>query len=275
MNKPRRITDPFAPIFTEPDAEITDDTALDLLNYAYQHEWHYTAGDYDLDESVFEIKCFQTAFVKLGLLAYKIKKYRCWSKRYSSFQDFCEKALGVKHWTINRTIEAARVMLELAQAGFTILPTCKTQCEPLWKIFSNFGTEGLIEAWQQVIDRLKPKMISKESISQVLGIERKKSKRQVLLEQLEEKAFKRGQTLEEFVEEILEEEEPSGETDPEKLAEWEADLENLVASEGQTKQLSLVSQIKENIFENLAMLSNMVSNHSLVKIIFSEVQFLT
>ena len=81
-------------------------------------------------------------------------------------------------------------------------------------------------------------------------------------------------TLAEYLEENLLSNEEVEEVKPEKIAEWEADLENLVEEGSKNPQLSLVERIKDLISENLSALSVLINDQILIKNIYSQVQFL-
>lgn len=248
----KHIVNPFRPIWDEPDEIITDWNAQDLAYYAEDLENNYISGDFDIHECIFDLKSFQTSFVKIGLLAYKVKVYKIWKKEYKSFKEFCEKALQVSHWQIEKCIRAARIMLELIQAGFKILPNCKSQCEPLWTIFKRSGTEKLVKCWQRVIDTTKPHNISNSSICESLGIRKKDHRRKQLLDRLREKAIREGMSLDDYLESILNEQEETEPVEPEKIEEWEEDVEALVEErDREVRKVSFFTLPLKSVWEGL------------------------
>ncbi len=257
------------------DIEISITTAQDLIGYADNFHRNYISGDFDLAECIGELKREQMSFVRIGLLAYKIKVYRIYKKAYSSFQDFCERALEVSHWQINRTIEAARVVLELAVAGFEILPKCESQCRPLYKILANFGLEELLDNWQRVIDSLKPNQITAKSICEVLGMESKDTHIRVdrdLAARLQKKAASEGKSVRELLEEIVEEEDEVEEVEEEKLANWQTDLELLVEEEDAKQPTQQKYPSSFGQFSLARLWQNLIAD---MQTIFYQVQFLT
>lgn len=222
------IADPFASLYQAPDEDVLQPESVeDLIHYAWSLE-ESLAGDFDLKTVITEIKSQVLSFVRTGLLAYKVKVFKLYRNVHKNFRVFCEKALGVSHWQINRTIEAARVVLELAQAGFSVLPTCEAQARPLNKLH---GAE-LYAKWKMVVNSLEPHTITSNRINEVLGVETKaKSLRlpKELYEQLKNRALELGLSIEEFLHLVLNEDNGVGLVDEDALANWEQDLETLAS----------------------------------------------
>lgn len=257
---------PFNHLWQPTDQEIIDQNVDEIIDYA-RTLGDRISGDFDLTQVIFELKDNTYSFVRTGLLAYKVQVYKTYKKVYSSFQEFCEKALGVSHWRIKRAIEAARVWLELARAGFSILPKCESQCRPLWKLFKFAGSNELIANWQTVIETLQPHKITQTTICQILGMESKEVNIRLdrdLLKRLQQKATSEGKTIEELLSEILEEDDRVEEIEDEKLANWQDDLELLIQERSSRQSFSLQPMVQ--LWESL------VSN---LRTIFYQVQFLT
>jgi hypothetical protein len=243
---------PYLPVFFETYAEENgikwESHIEELVDNA---RWFDDDGADNLKYSIFRIKSNSLSFVETGLLAYKIQVKRLWSKSYKNFQDFCKRALGVESWQIKRTIEAARVVMELVAEGFNILPKNESQCRPLWKILLEEGTEALVEAWEKVT-KLKPHQITEKSICEVLNIQKKETKLQKVLNKLREKAIEEGLSLAEYLEEnLLLEGKQTKEIEEEKIEEWEEDVKQLVKEHDEHDREKKVSSFFTSTISNV------------------------
>lgn len=222
-SKKNFLVDPFASLYqTSENKKLNNESIENLIHYAWSLE-ECIPGDFDLKTLVTEIKDQIFSFVRTGLLAYKVKILKLYRKGHKSFKTFCEKALGVSHWQINRKIEAARVVMELAQAGFSVLPTCEAQARPLTKLY---GVE-LCDQWQKVVDSLKPHTITSNQINEVLGVETKTASLRLpkkLYEQIRKKALEMGLSIEQLLNTVFEDDEEVDVVEEEILSRWEEDL---------------------------------------------------
>lgn len=117
-----------------------------------------------------EIKNHLLSYVRVGLVAYRVKLYRLYrhsQQKFKTFQEYCEKGLGKSSWVVNKLIKAANVTLELAKAGFTQLPQCEAQARPLTK----FTGDTLTQKWQEVIDSTPPHRITATHVSAIVDDE--------------------------------------------------------------------------------------------------------
>jgi len=230
--RPGAVSDPFTPLYFYSEEDFTlDDASAELFDYGYMID-DMIPGDFNLKAIITDIKSNALSFVRTGLICYKVKFLRLYQKSYSSFKDFCEKAIGVTSWQVNRNIESSRVVMELIQNGFTILPNCEAQARPLTK----FHGYELCEKWQEVIDNLPPHKITSNSIMEVLGMESKITTLRIpkiLKAKLTAKANEFNLTIEEFLTLICEEdielliEDLYGDVDEERMKNWEKDLQNI------------------------------------------------
>ena len=229
------VTDPFTPLYHQPDEEVAHSELVEeLLSYAAILE-DQIAGDFKLPQIIAEIKENFLSFVRTGLLAYKVKVYKVYRRTYGSFKKFCEKALGVTHWQINRIIEAARVVLELAQNGFEILPQCEAQARPLTK----FTGPELCANWQTVIDTTPSHKITLNSINEILGVETKAANIRLpkeLYERIRARALELGLSVQQLLDMIFSKDNEVSPVEKEKMAAWEKDLEALNNQEEEENQ---------------------------------------
>lgn len=221
----------------------------DLLTYAaeLEAEGHYITFEW----ADSEIKNHFLSYVRVGLVAGRVKLYKLYRHTHPqvlSFAHYCEICLGKSLWYVNRLIEAARVTLELARAGFTILPQCEAQARPLTKFFG----DELISKWQEVLDKIPSHRLTAAGIAAIVDGELKSQKRQVCIEgeiwsQLTEKAILTGMSPAQLLRKLVQEyepEPPTEETDtassverdedrvtpvtPQQLADWIEDLQQLL-----------------------------------------------
>jgi hypothetical protein len=145
--------------------------------------------------------------VRVGIVAAKVRRYRLYqlaTQKFTSFRDYCERALGKTQWHINRIIEAARVVLELAREGFELLPQNEAQARPLVK----FSGEELIAKWQEVIDSCPPHRITANHIAEIVAPGASPQQRAIKVDadvysQLQEKAAQSGMTTQQLLKKLI------------------------------------------------------------------------
>jgi len=207
-----------------------------------------------------EIKQNLLNWVRVGLVAAKVRYYKLWKDKFSSWQEYCEKELGKAKWQISKTIKAARAMIYLAEAGFETLPTCEAQMSKLLKAAPK--ETDMIESWRKVLEEVPKHLISANAIGRVFGEEPQKKRISVksdLHERLERKARDLGISVEQLLEGWLEEdevvepnshhesstEEPSEDGEimavqEKMMTRWQADLEAIVKEHDFQNWLTLV-----------------------------------
>jgi hypothetical protein len=224
-------------VFPDPLYAVLPPSIEDLL--VYSEELDYEGHCITWEWAINEIKNHMTGWVRVGLVASKVRLYRLYSGVHQSFQEFCEKRLGLKFWKVNNLIKAAQVVMELAQAGYDVLPTCEAQARPLIK----FIGDGLGEMWERVLRSFPPHQITAAAIESITDPDKpKKSTIRVnknLGEKLQRKALDLGISVEQLLEEMLDEDEVEPEPDDgdeeakkaiaKKMEIWEADLQALIA----------------------------------------------
>ena len=159
------LLDPFSPLYQASDYEVSQDDAIqELIQYGLDLE-EQIAGDFNLGSVIFEFRNNTFSFVRNGLLMYKVKALKLYKKTYSNFKVFCKEALKISHWQVNRMVEASRIVMELIQAGFSVLPRNVAQCNPL----SSYTGNELIEKWQEVVDNIPEHLITAKTIDNLLN----------------------------------------------------------------------------------------------------------
>lgn len=207
-----------------------------------------------LEWIVNEIKNHSLSYVRIGYIAAKVKLCKLWDRakkgvRFRSFQEWCEIALGRSHWQINRLIEAAQVVINLARAGFTFLPQNEAQARHLVKL----SPDEQVEKWDEILRSFPHHRITASAIAEIVTGQTAKPYRIEIdsdtYETLARKATEAGLTPKELLKKLIEGSDLEPETNPEDLPEpaesepadqavvisqqqlerWESDLDALVS----------------------------------------------
>ena len=224
------VSNPFTPLYQQPDQELSEDLSVQqILDYANKLD-DKIAGDFDLGGVINEIKNNTLSFVRIGLLAFKVKVLKIYRQSYSTFKDFCEKAIGITHWQVNRMIEASRVVIELAQNGCEVLPKNEAQARPLTK----FTGDDLCANWQTILDTTKEYKITGSRIAETLGMEVKSKSLRLppdFYYEVQGKALEAGMSVTEYLKMAVKAVEGVEEVDELQLQAWQEDLDTLVADQ--------------------------------------------
>ena len=226
----------------------------------YKEELDYESPWITYEWATNEIKEHLLNWVRVGLVADKIRYLKLWQSKFRSWQEYCQEALSKTQWQIARTIKAARVTITLACAGFEILPTCEAQASKLVKFLSD--PQALIDKWTEVIKSVPKHLITANAIGRVFGEEPKKEKISLsreLKERLQSRADEIGISVELVISDLLDieivlndfPEDPEKETAQEddeqpcsrhqsKIERWQADLETIVVEHDFQNWLTLV-----------------------------------
>lgn len=220
--KPGHCLNPFEPLFGSdiPESEL----GRSLYDMAISIEEAYGLGELidELPDLVLGIKRNLTSWYEIGLISWKIKLCKGWRKRYTSFKQFCENAIGKTSSAVNNWIRSARVMSHLISAGCDRLPMNASIALEL----SKFGETDLLEAWRDIcahyadheltLDKVKAHL---EDPFQKLPNSKKINIPLESWEKLREKAAEAGMSpsklLEELIDSLLpDEDDPSRDTVP-------------------------------------------------------------
>lgn len=173
-------------------------------------------------------------FVRMGIAAELVRSRKLWnkSKLYTDWKDYCLKALKKTSWSIDRTIDASKVVMRLIDFGHSVLPSCEAQCRPMVAMMRNM-CEGLSEAWQTVTDELSPAKITAIGIDNIINPNREPKPETIgkgTMNRLAKLAKQRGLTVEELVQQLLDcSEEPIElEPLPQPLAPTPEDFEQIM-----------------------------------------------
>jgi len=217
---------------------------LDLTNYQEDIRDSFRWGADTLKDLTTDVWDYSFGFVRVGLAAELIRSRNLWnqSKLYLDWKDFCVKALGKTAWSVNRTIDAAKVVMHLIDFGYTTLPTCEAQCRPLVSLMRNM-CEGLHEAWENVVGEISAERITAGQIDAIVNPGKSESQEKIAkgtMQRLAKLANQRGISLDDMLDELLMQiEEPldekpiqqNAEVSPDDFDEIMADLDLKFASE--------------------------------------------
>lgn len=163
-------------ILAEIEIDSSPPSVMSVLEY--QDNLLYTANcEINSNWSSQEISTNLLGWVKAGLLMTRVCRCRLYKDKFKSWQNYCEQAIGKSQWQAKRIMQSAQVVVQLAMAGFNILPNCVSQANTLVRYLTN--VELLIEKWQQVISRVPRASITQNSIDEELGHVSKKRKKKV------------------------------------------------------------------------------------------------
>jgi hypothetical protein len=224
-------------LISDPLYAVLPPSIEDLLTYS--EELDYEGHNITWEWAINEIKNHMSGWVRVGLVAAKVRLYRLYKGVYATFQEFCQKRLKLPFWKINNLIKAAQVVMDLAQAGYEVLPTCEAQARPLVR----FIEDGLYEVWDKVLRSFPPHQITAAAIESITDPDKPKKLtlrvNKNLGEKLQRKALDLGISVETLIEQMLDEEdgEPESEPDDEdaknaialEMEIWQEDLKALIA----------------------------------------------
>ena len=165
------LASPFRHLYQDNDAEISQASHIQEIIEVAENLDSQIEGDFDLNYLVFQVLDYRFGFVKIGLLAAKIKFLRLYKDVSSSFHRFCQEYFHRGADYLNLLIQAADTVMELIHQGFTVLPQNEMQCRSLRKAAQKAGCE-IAEAWQWVLDKIPPHKITHKTITDnILGAE--------------------------------------------------------------------------------------------------------
>ena len=113
------------------------------------------AGDFELFDLLGQMQDYRLGFVRLGLYAFQVKKFKLYKEVSSSFHRFCQEYFHKGADYVDKLIQASSDVLELISHGFgEILPQNEAQARSLRSSAKKAGVD-IVEAWQFVCDRYK------------------------------------------------------------------------------------------------------------------------
>ena len=228
--------------------------SAEVFNYLEDELTDLHATEIDLDWATKRIKQGFLDWVSSAIVIKKVLRFRLWKEQYSSWKEYCTKAIGKKAEMIKVMLDRADVVIELAKAGFEILPTNQSQVNQLLRCAKKLGGT-IYDAWERVLESLSPSLITANAIAESLGfppeIVNQRMDRE-LAERLEEEADERKLTVNEMLRVDYGLVKDDGElastevNEPEPEAEevWQADLAELVVEhEGEIWLLATLTKL--------------------------------
>lgn len=200
------------------------------------------------------IKTDLLSYIKIGFALDHIMKHPWIYQKLGckKFADFCSTHIGKSFWQCKQIIGAAKVCMRLIVNGdfaSSDLPNCIAQAAPLIKFLPSSSedtdNDEVVKKWGEVVEKAQGRTITASLVKEITNPEEpeKPKPQQVKIPadtyaKLEKIAKSKGITIREVIDEladlcIAEIEEPVSPVTPEKQAEWEADLEALIAEQVQ------------------------------------------
>jgi hypothetical protein len=91
----------------------------------------------------------QHSYIEMGLIAWELKYKKLYKKEYKNFKDYCEKALKLCIWQVNRLINASRIALLLIENNFDYIPTCESQA----RVLNPYTDEEILVYWGEICEK--------------------------------------------------------------------------------------------------------------------------
>ncbi|GBF82125.1 DNA modification methylase family protein [Aphanothece sacrum FPU1] len=199
----------------------------------------------ELDEAIELFHRSSFSWLYMGAIAQVVKELKIYQGKFKTFKDFCEKALDRSRSYIERLIKASKIVIELAQMGFSKLPVNEAQARPLTK----YQGDELADRWNEVIHTIPSHLITAEIVEERMDEKKEYAYRSIKIprkvwDEFEAKVLDKGGNPKKELEKLLGEWEPEEETQDEEVLEdeiiepvtveqvnrWLDDLENLCAS---------------------------------------------
>ncbi len=149
--------------------KLFKEKVIDLVNFSDAVISYIRSDNFDIFQTIADIKSDLTQWVKSGLLLGEIKKEFCHfilnNKLAKNWPDFCKKLFNQSHWYTDKLIDASKIVIVLIKKGFTVLPNCEAQARELVRFLPDYEYDRdyeikeleaeLVTKWQAVIDTAK------------------------------------------------------------------------------------------------------------------------
>ena len=224
------------------------------------------ATEIDLDWATRRIKQGFLDWVSSAVVIKKVFRFRLWKEKFANWKEYCHKAIGKKAELVKVMLDRADVVIELAKAGFEILPTNQSQVDKLLSCCKKLDCM-VYDGWERVLSALPPSLITADAIAETLGFPASKERLNVpkeLGDRLTRAAVEQGMSRQELHQQILEnwldevdggtdseDSEEVAEPEPEAIEAWEADLEELVVEhEGEIWLLATLTKLAKFVTQS-------------------------
>ena len=186
------------------------------LDYGVTYEW-----------ATNEILGHQMNWVRVGLVAERMRRYRIYKHKFPDWNTYCKEVLGKQAWQMKKIINAALAVMELIRHGFPILPTCISQAQKLLDCCKKSGAL-LVDAWESVLEQLPAAyLLTSNNIAEALGFPVDYSDKipKKYRQKIRELADRDGMSIYEKLDQWIEEDsEPESEPEPEPEATEDQEL---------------------------------------------------
>lgn len=183
---------------------------VNRLDMKQPDEWQ------NVDEQLFTA---QYSYIKLGLILTKIRNTTAWkycAGKFESFKNWCQIKINLQVWQANQYIEASEIALYLIGTGAKVLPKNLSQCLALKKAYdaeeSYYGERPQLDAaWNAVTNNYQPHQITAGKIHAIVDPDWESSQMTKIDKSIANRAWqqakKRGMTMNEYLQNLLDEDE--------------------------------------------------------------------
>lgn len=156
------ILNPFNFIHQEPEHEVLDVSIKETLQMVVDLD-----GEKDLNWFTHMFKMASLSYVVKGAVLAQLKFKKLYKHFYSNFDQYALDILHMSTRSVVCYIEAARVALELIQAGYSYenLPHNMSQAYAM----SKYSGDELLEKWETVVSELLPHKRTAPAIRKLLN----------------------------------------------------------------------------------------------------------
>ena len=192
---------------TEYRENIVEELILEKLDelLSYHDDLDDHGNQITIQWATREMQDGQMGWVRMGLVADRVRRYRLYRPHYPNWQTYCQEVLGKWNWQVNKIIKCALAVMELIDEGYDLIPTCISQADRLIACCKKSG-QLLIDAWETVTQEVpKAYLLTANRISEALGfpVDHGNQIPKRLRDRLRAVADRDGMTLEEKMEELL------------------------------------------------------------------------
>lgn len=117
----------------------------------YYEQLEYEGNQITIEWATEEMRGHQMNWVRLGLVAERVRRYRLYRPQYEDWNTYCKEVLGKRAWQMSQTIDCALVVMEIIKYGSTVYPTCKAQAQALIDCCKKTG-DFFLDAWDKVVE---------------------------------------------------------------------------------------------------------------------------
>lgn len=137
----------------------------------YYSDLEYEGNQITIQWATQEMREHQMNWVRVGLVAERVRRYRLYRPQYENWNSFCMDVLGKRAWQVAKNINQALVVMGIIKRGSHFYPTCQSQAQALLDCCKKTG-EFVLDAWDKVVEQYpKSWMLSANNICAALGFD--------------------------------------------------------------------------------------------------------